>query len=248
MSKNANGYSSNMMFDFIEAMKIAETPHAIARSLEVVAGDFGLDSFAISGLPLPGESIAPYVLLNGWPPEWFERYVAEKYVRVDPVIHHSRTTDEVFIWSEVLNGTRVGPRARKLMNEASDFGMRDGISVPLHSIGGLQAIVTFGGRNIKMPQEAKGILHLVSIYAHHRLQAITKKANGTTRKKVANLTTHERDVIYWCAEGKTNWEIAQILGRSKSTVQHQLRNALLKLNCVNRSQLIATSIRHGLIR
>ncbi|WP_320197391.1 helix-turn-helix transcriptional regulator [Agrobacterium sp. rho-13.3] len=236
------------MFDFIGAMKQAKTSDAILSELALVMAEFGLTSFAISGIPLPGENIAPYVLLNGWPTEWYERYVSQHYVHIDPIIYQARTSDDVFVWSEVINKHSVTPRARKLMDEAADYKMFDGFTVPLHLAGGLQAIVTFGAEMIELPYESRGILQLVAIYAHNRLRSLSSNTKGNRQKTIAMVTAHERDVIYWCAEGKTTWEIGQILGRSQNTVQHQLHSAQRKFDCVNRSQMIAEAFRAGLIR
>ncbi len=248
MEGRSNQRYVNSMFDFIDAMKYIESSIDISAKLEQAIAEYGLTSFAISGIPLPTEDIAPYVLLNGWPADWFERYVSQNYVQVDPVIRHARVTDDVFIWSELLRANPPLHQARKLMQEASDFGMRDGLSVPLHLTGGLQAIVTFGGENIDIPPELRGILQLIAIYAHNRLRTLLANSKPLGPRAIPDVTPHERDVIFWCAEGKTNWEIAQILGRSENTVKHQLHNAQRKYNCCTRSQLIAESIRSGLIR
>ncbi|MCZ7450269.1 LuxR family transcriptional regulator [Agrobacterium rhizogenes] len=240
--------AANLMFDFITAMTAASNVDAIISDLTKVSRTFGLDCFAISGIPLPGEKIDSYVLLSAWPEGWFDRYVQENYVHIDPVIYQSRISDCAFVWSEELRGKPIRREARKLMNEASEFRMIDGYSVPLHMPGALQAIVTFGAEKIDLSAEAKGILHIVAIYAHNRLRALLEQQSGAGKRETPHITRHERDVIRWCAEGKTNWEIGQILGRSEKTVQHELHNAQRKMNCVNRAQLIAEAIRTGLIR
>ena len=237
------------MLDFITAMAAANTVDEITRRLSEVAKTFGFDNFAISGIPLPGEKIDPYVLLSAWPIEWFERYVGRNYVHIDPVIYRAKTSDEAFVWSRDVVKRPIGNEANRLMGEASEFRMVDGLSVPLHMPGGLQAIVTFGStRKIDLSPEKEGILHVVAIYAHNRLRAILEERRQANAKIIPYVTRHERDVIRWAAEGKTNWEIGQILCRSEKTVQHELHNAMKKMNCVNRAQLIAEAIRIGLIR
>ena len=241
--------AAQLMFDFITSMKSAESADAILNELKLVVDFFGLDCFAVSGIPLPGERIDPYFLLDAWPEGWFERYVQQNYVHVDPVIYHSKMSDDAFVWSEVLGGRALDRRAKQLMNEATEFRMLDGFSVPLHTVGGMQAIVTFGAEKLDLSSEARGILHMVSIYAHNRLRAMMTETRAPGRKPpLQAVTAVERDVIRWCAEGKTNWEIGQILGRSEKTVQHEIHNAQKKLNCVNRTQLIAEAIRFGIIR
>ncbi|MGV1819852.1 LuxR C-terminal-related transcriptional regulator [Agrobacterium sp. CG160-95] len=149
---------------------------------------------------------------------------------------------EQYGWSNSAGGAQegYGNRIRTYQN--------GGYSVPLHMPGALQAIVTFGAEKIDLSTEAKGILHIVAIYAHNRLRALLEQQSGAGRKNAPYITQHERDVIRWCAEGKTNWEIGQILGRSEKTVQHELHNAQRKMNCVNRAQLVAEAIRIGIIR
>ncbi|MFK3781753.1 autoinducer binding domain-containing protein, partial [Agrobacterium sp. NPDC089420] len=169
MDTQGRQQAANVMFDFITAMTAANDADAIIRDLSTVSKTFGLDCFAISGIPLPGETIDRYVLLSAWPEGWFERYVAQNYVHIDPVIYQSKISDGAFVWSEELGGKPIRREARKLMNEASEFRMLDGYSVPLHMPGALQAIVTFGAEKIDLSIEAKGILHIVAIYAHNRL-------------------------------------------------------------------------------
>ena len=240
--------AAQLMFDFITQMRSVESADGILDELKKVVDFFGLDSCAVSGIPLPGEKIDPYILLSGWPEEWLARYMAQNYVHVDPIIYQTKTSDDAFVWSERLKELPINRAAKKMMGEATDFRMLDGFSVPIHMPGGLQAIVTFGAEKVDLSTEARGVLHIIAIYAHNRLRSIITNTPGLPRQPTAKVTAHELDVIYWCAEGKTNWEIGQILGRSEKTVQHELSAAQKKLNCVNRAQLIAEAIRIGLIR
>jgi DNA-binding CsgD family transcriptional regulator len=43
------------------------------------------------------------------------------------------------------------------------------------------------------------------------------------------LTPHEREVMYWVNQGKTNWEVAQILGCSEQTMKKHLQRIYRKL-------------------
>lgn len=240
--------AANAMFDFIAESSRARDKGEVLDSLGKVARAFGMDCFAVSGIPLPNERIDPYFMLNAWPEGWFERYVEENYVHVDPVIHRTKMTSEAFVWSEALADQPLTRPAKRVMNEATEFGMMDGYSVPIHSVGGFQAIVTFGASKVDLSHEQRGALHIVSIYAHNRLRAFMADTSDRNAAAVAKVTPREREVILWCSAGKTNWEIGQILGISEKTVQHEIASASRKLNSVNRAQLIAESIRLGIIR
>lgn len=240
--------AANAMFDFITESSVAQGRDDVLSCLEKASSAFGMECFAISGIPLPNERIDPYFMLNAWPDGWFERYVQENYVHDDPVIYRTKMSNEAFVWSEALAGKPVSRPAKRVMNEATEFGMLDGYSVPLHSVGGFQAIVTYGARKVDLSHEQRGALHIISIYAHNRLRAFMTETGDRSAAMAAKVSAREREVILWCSAGKTNWEIGQILGTSEKTVQHEIASACRKLNCVNRAQLIAESIRLGLIR
>jgi LuxR family quorum sensing-dependent transcriptional regulator len=240
--------TANAMFDFITESSQARNNDAVLASLDKAARAFGMDCYAISGIPLPNERIDPYFMLNAWPDGWFERYVQQNYVHVDPVIYRTKMSNEAFVWSEALADQPLSRSAKRVMNEATEFGMLDGYSVPLHSVGGFQAIVTFGAKKVDLSSEQRGALHIVSIYAHNRVRAFMSESSERSAAAAAKVTPREREVILWCSAGKTNWEIGQILGISEKTVQHEIASASRKLNSVNRAQLIAESIRLGLIR
>lgn len=53
------------------------------------------------------------------------------------------------------------------------------------------------------------------------------------------LTPRERDAIAFVAEGKTDWEIATILGVAEATARFHVDNARKKLGAVNRSHAVA---------
>lgn len=248
MSNYDKAKAAQVMFDFVTSIKEANDVDAIMREISIAARYFGLDCFAISGLPLPGEKIDPYFLLSGWPEEWFKRYLTENHVHADPVIYQTMTSDEPFVWSETLEHRRLSRLSKRVMDEATEFKMRDGFSVPLHLPGGFQAIVTYGAERVDLSQEARAILHIISIYAHNQLRSISKNETNTNKNSTPYITAAEREVIYWAAEGKTNWEIGKILGRSARTVQHELCSAQQKLSCVNRGQVIAEALRLGIIR
>ncbi len=71
-------------------------------------------------------------------------------------------------------------------------------------------------------------------------------ANGSGQRPHASsgeqLSQRGREILAWLREGKSNWEIAQILGRSENTVKHQVQAVLTQLNVNNRTQAVARAI------
>jgi LuxR family quorum sensing-dependent transcriptional regulator len=239
---------ANMMFDVIAILEKITTEDDAFAEVRKVADFFGLNSFAISGIPEAHEKMDPYVLLNGWPEEWAARYLDNQYFRIDPVIQRTLLSDNAFVWSQALDPCNVDQRALKFMREAQDFKFIDGFSVPIHSIMGFRAIVTYASDRVDLSPEAKSALHMISIYAHNKIKELKSVDKDSLIKRSKALSPRERECISWCSEGKTAWEISAILGISERTVSHILENAQKKMNTTNRVQLVAEAIRAGLIR
>ncbi|MDL2410823.1 LuxR family transcriptional regulator [Rhizobium calliandrae] len=240
--------TARIMFEFLSETATAKSKEEILGSLDRSARYFGFDCFAISGIPLATERIDSYFMLNGWPLEWFEHYLSKNYVHADPVIQLCKMQDGAFVWSEALRGQDLGRHARRVMNEAREFKMKDGYSVPLHTASGFQAIVTFGAEKVDLSSAARGALHILSIYAHNALRGLIAKEASPRNRSLLRITAREREIIQWCAAGKTAFEIAEILGRSHRTIQNEILNVQRKLDVVNAAQMIAESFRVGILR
>jgi DNA-binding CsgD family transcriptional regulator len=67
------------------------------------------------------------------------------------------------------------------------------------------------------------------------------------RAAIAPLTPRELHCLRWCKEGKTNWEIGEILKISEKTAEFHLRNAMRKLGAGNRITAVVIGLKRGLI-
>lgn len=63
---------------------------------------------------------------------------------------------------------------------------------------------------------------------------VSMLSQSTTSEKLARLTNREREVYYWVCQGKSNEEIALILGISANTVKNHLSPIFQKLEVENR--------------
>lgn len=61
------------------------------------------------------------------------------------------------------------------------------------------------------------------------------------------LTPRERQVLLWCAYGKTSWEIGQILECKESTVNFHIGNILRKFAVTTRIAAVIKALRYGLL-
>ena len=63
-----------------------------------------------------------------------------------------------------------------------------------------------------------------------------------------SLTPREIESLRWTMDGKTAWEVGNILGISERTAVLHVNNAMHKLGCINKHQAVLKALRLGLIR
>lgn len=235
-------------FDIVEKIENASQLDDIIKIVSTAGASFGYENFSIAGLPLPGESIDPYIMACGWPEGWAARYRDQNYVHADPVIRQVRSANRPFMWDEAP--IKLGDAAAKrVMNEATEFGLVDGFAVPIYTTHGFQAIVTFGSNQLELDKSEQAALHLVAIYAHQAIRFMLpngSKDDGFWRLE-KQLSVGEIECLKWIAAGKTAGEVGVITGLSDRTVEHYIASVIRKLDATNRVQAVAQAIRHRLI-
>ncbi len=76
---------------------------------------------------------------------------------------------------------------------------------------------------------------------------LSKVAAGAEQDSYNGLTTREKEVLKYIAEGKQNKQISALLGISLRTVQAHRTNLLDKLGAHDRTELVKYAIRKGLV-
>jgi LuxR family quorum sensing-dependent transcriptional regulator len=228
----------------IESIQQQTSAESILDILRRAIASFGFDKFIISGLPDPGMDVRPFVLLSGWDPEWFERYTSRGYVHFDPVARHCFTTSRPFDWSEAPYDAESDLPAKRVMDEAREFGMGEGFCVPVHMEGGMQGVVSLVGDTAHLHEKARLELHMLALYVHGRLRFLNTAKAPSGRRAI---TPREAEVLKWAALGKTAAEIADITGLTVRTVNQHCENAQKRLGTNNRLHTVVEAIRHKLI-
>jgi len=212
--------------------------------LRGIVGEFGFESFLLTGVPDPGRRIDGYIMLSGWNESWLERYVAEDYVQIDPIARRLQTAADPFTWSESIAGRAMDDSARRVMDEAASIGMRDGLCVPLYDLDGRRSVLSLAAHDVDLSPAERGVLHLLGIYSQNRIRELIGEQ---TRVERPTLSPRERECLQWTAAGKTSWEISAILHLSQNTTDGYIASATRKLGAANRTQAVAVGIRRGII-
>jgi LuxR family quorum sensing-dependent transcriptional regulator len=74
------------------------------------------------------------------------------------------------------------------------------------------------------------------------------RLSGRRKPRINHLlTSREVEVLTWAAQGKSAWEIGEILDIAKRTVDEHVQTAVRKLDAVNRTHAVAIAVRDRII-
>jgi len=231
-------------FEFAEGVDRLNTPSAVVEAIYRAVAGLGFEGLFFAELQSrPGQNFDDFVLASRCPAEFGTIYTERNYASIDPNIRRSRRLSHTFEWSETGYGDNDDePRVVEFLHFLSDFGFRRGFVVPIHGPAGFVAGVAVAGDKFDLSAKTKPGIHLMALYAFDRIHQLV----AARPKEKTPLTSREREVLAWSAQGKSAWEIGEILSVAKRTVDEHAQTAMRKLGAVNRTQAVAIAIRHRL--
>jgi len=205
-------------------------------SLEAGAEHFAYRMF----MPAFGKTLC----LHNIDPEWVRVYLDNNYVKVDPRAGYCVQHTDPIRWRELtFSDDEIGQTASEMMKHASQFGFTDGISFPIHGVGSEAAMFSLSSAG-SLPEYSELDIQTILAYAnkvHSVVKRIQYKRNPESFE-LPVLSGREKECLKWTANGKTSWEIGQILGVSESTVVFHISKAVNKLGVSNRVQAVAKAM------
>jgi LuxR family quorum sensing-dependent transcriptional regulator len=148
------------------------------------------------------------------------------------------------VWSAAPYDPSSDTSGHAVMSEARDFALNNGLSVPIYTLSGDQAAVSFGGRHFELGSADQKALHLIAIYAHNKAATLR---SGIKHQRHRKLSAREIEVLQWVAAGLSSRQISERLGISYTTVETHVVHACRKLDAASRIQAVAEAIRARLI-
>ncbi|MGE6469920.1 helix-turn-helix transcriptional regulator [Serratia proteamaculans] len=182
------------------------------------------------------------VLIENYPKEWRIHYDENNYHNDDPILAYAKTSNTPIHWHKLLNDTHSEGEA--VLNSAARFGIGPGFSIPFRGKTGTFGIISINSADENPCHEdyalcIKEILAITPYLYEQMAQPI--------ELKTIKLTKREQECLFWACEGKTAWEISQIIGCSDRTVVFHLNNISEKFGTQNRYQTITHALLSGAI-
>ena len=231
---------------FVRDVSGVATEAELVDALEAICAEMGFDYFALTHHVDIRRAPQPVIRLHNYPQQWVEYFDEQQLGPSDPVHRASHLTSVGFAWSRLPDMIHLTPRDRMVLEQAGFNGIGDGFTVPAHVPGESNGSCSFATRaGQAVPEEHLPIAQLVGAFAFEAARRLWRMRAGTI--PAPRLTDRQRDCVVWAARGKSDWEIAQILGISHETVIQHLKQARERYGVTKRTMLAVSALFDGTI-
>jgi LuxR family transcriptional regulator, quorum-sensing system regulator SolR len=234
------------LIEALDALQSIKTTDGLRTEVDRFAKQLGFDHFVYM-LSITAPSLKPQrFLLNGYPAGWMDRYLSADYFKVDPLLRQAQRSALPLLWDE----HRLAQEDVAFWEEARQFGLNAGLSFAVHGEPGTLGIFSMSrDQLIEMEgQDLAALLgrgHVFATVLHQVACRLEMPQRLSIRDTV--LTPRERECIKWSAEGKTAWEVGQILGIAERTAVFHINNVVQKLDAANKTQAIVRAVALNLL-
>ena len=238
------------MFDrvdaFVSNVRDLSSEAELALALDQIARELGFDYFALTHHVDIRHAPQPAIRLDNYPDRWVDYFDDHKLGPSDPVHRACHLTSVGFAWSRLSLMIQLSARDSEILELARDNGIGDGFTVPAHVPGESNGSCSFAmARGRPMSEDHLPVAHMVGAFAFEAARRLWRMRG--TAAPPRPLTDRQRDCLVWVARGKTDWEIAKILGVSHETVIQHLKQARERYGVAKRTTLTVSALFDGTI-
>lgn len=230
--------------DRLNALLSIDSEQELFNQVAKAARSLGFEycSYGIQ-MPIPISRPKVEVFFN-YSEEWQKCYQTRGYLQVDPTVQHALKSTLPVIWSD-----RLFEPARDMWEDARGHGLRFGWAQPSRDANGAVGLLTLARSADSLSAEElaanQAKMSWLTQYTHAAMARLLtpKLAPETT----VTMTAREKEVLRWTAEGKTAYEISQILSVAERTVNFHINNAIVKLGTSNKTQAAVKAAALGML-
>jgi LuxR family quorum-sensing system transcriptional regulator CciR len=233
---------------FVQAANRVTEFEELKNLLGSTVRSLGFDHYALFNHIRPSTSKEYPVRLHDYPDAFGELFREKGYLHDDPVLVACQKSAVPFTWEDVPQLVSLTPKQKEVFDAPKLAGISSSFIVPIHIPGESTASCTFAMRlGRDFPKTSFPAAQYVSCFAFEAARRVsqrmvTKKGRVFQRAVSPKLTRRQLDCVVLAGRGKSDRDIAQILGISNQTVHQHMEDAKRKYDVATRIQLIVCAL------
>ncbi len=235
--------------EYFHKLELVKSPAQMIDLLMGMVSNHGVAGVFVARLPGSDHDLEPNILLRGWSDEWIIHYARSKYVKDDPIAKELRRTNAPYLWSEVCRSRKLSVREDKIMREAQQACLVEGLTVPILDVGLRTTCVSFSTPALPLDREARETLRQVAYMSVEKLETFGRSASARSRLLQTNvaLAPRETECLALAGKGLSSREIGRQLGLSSRTVDQYVDSAVQRLGASNRTEAVTLAVKYRLV-
>ncbi len=204
----------------------------LREAIHVAVRSFGFTAVYFINEVTRDPTIGRILLNHGFPPRWAEQY-HRRLRTIDPLPGYGMDVMHAFRWGAVLTEMPLTPVQRLYRRYLEALGMGDGIAVVVWGPGGRCGFMGCGlpvDETAFDPPSYPGIHMCAQLGFNRHCGLLEDQWAGDIR-----LSPRELEILHWAARGKSNPDIATIIGISPATVDTYMRRVFQKFGSNDRT-------------
>jgi len=213
--------------------------------LDDVSRELGFRYFALLHHASLRRRTANLARIDNYPSEWEAEIVASGFAADDPVHIASGRTNIGFAWTELPGLLPLSGRHHSILERSRHHGIGPGFTMPANvpgEPGGSCSFAVAAGRDLPLQR----LLCAEQIGAH-AFKAARRIHSYPAAGHHPHLSARELQCLHLIAAGKSDWEMAAILGISPDTAHQYVKRARAAYDVVTRTQLVVHGLRDAWI-
>jgi DNA-binding CsgD family transcriptional regulator len=231
--------------EFEAKVDLCASDEELGALLGEVVGELGFHFFALLHHMSLRAGTPALLRIDNYPEGWEEELAADHLSWDDPVHLASTRINAGFSWSDLGELISLSCRHRRILERARTFGLGEGFTIPANVPGEPSGSCSFATRG-GAPLRSDRLLYAELIGAH-AFRAARRIHHYPAAGLHPRLSRRERECLHLVAAGKTDWEIATILGIGPETARQYVKRARAAYDVVSRAQLVAHGLRDAWI-
>lgn len=234
---------TRQMDSIMGALEQADSLAGLQSATEALRDLLGIDHVLYHWVDSTGEQYG----CGTYSIAWQERYIAQNYLRIDPVVLGCFQRFHAVDWKQLDWSSKA---ARAFFAEALEYGVgNQGLSVPLRGPNGQFALFTINHSCTDAEWEVFVAVHRheLILIAHFLNEKALEFEPGRLPETAQALSPREADAMTLLASGQSRAQVADQLQISEHTLRVYIESARFKLGALNTTHAVARALSRGLI-
>lgn len=233
---------------FVDGARLCASADDLRRLMEPITLEMGFTAYSLYQHVRQWDwQKAEALAISNYPKGWLERFFANDFHHFDPVLRASQRTGVGFKWADIATLVPLSPKQIRVLESGRREGIADGFTVPWNIPGEATGSCNFiVGPEKPLPEENLRMAQLVGSFGYEAARQLWLRQVGIVRRADSvRLSPRQLDCLVLVAQGKTDWEIATVLGLKESTVNGYIDDTKALLGVTRRSQLVTRALFEG---